>query len=136
VKKVEKNVDSPGASCIYYWESMKEALKPLPRRLQSRLDRCRQELAEAQIGLLGSVSERFMTCSTSGCHCRATPPQLHGPYYQWTTKIDGKTKTLRVGPEEVEHFHAWIAEGRRLERCVQEWRKLSLEVIQWRRDHG
>jgi len=108
---------------------MKE--KPLPRRLQARLDRCKQELSQIQIGLLGSITERFMPCGKPGCRCQADPPQLHGPYYQWTAKIDRKTKTLRLKPEEIDDFRALIAEGRRLEECIQKWRKLSLEAAEW-----
>lgn len=102
----------------------------LPHRLQRRLGRCKQELGKIQIALLGSVIERFMPCGKPGCRCQAEPPQLHGPYYQWTAKIDGKTKTLRLRPEEVEDFRAWIAEGRRLEECIREWRALSLEAVE------
>ena len=32
-------------------------------------------------------------CGTPSCRGRADPPQMHGPYWQWTAKIDGKTLT-------------------------------------------
>jgi hypothetical protein len=112
---------------------MKKPSKPLPRRLQAQLDRCRRELSEIGIGVLGTVSERFMACGNPGCRCQADPPQLHGPYYNWTTKVEGKTMTRRVQPEDVEEFRGWIAEGQRLRALVQRWRELSLEAIDWQR---
>ena len=40
----------------------------------------------AAVGLLrrGSLVRRFMPCGKPNRRCQATPPQLHGPYYQWT----------------------------------------------------
>jgi len=29
----------------------------------------------------------------AACRCHADPPQLHGPYHQWTRKKNGKTAT-------------------------------------------
>lgn len=31
--------------------------------------------------LPGSLVQRSSRCGTAGCHCRADPPQLHGPYW-------------------------------------------------------
>ena len=32
--------------------------------------------------------------------------------------------------EDLEQFRAWIAEGQRLDECILEWRKLSLEAVE------
>lgn len=103
---------------------------PLPPRLRARLARCKEELQRIEIALQGSVTERWMPCGKKGCRCQADPPQLHGPYYQWTAKISGKTKTLRLEPEEVEDFRAWIAQGQHLDERVREWRRLSVEAVE------
>jgi len=107
---------------------------PLPSKLRARFARCRAELQRIEIALQGSVTERWMPCGKSGCRCQADPPRLHGPYYQWTAKIDGKTRTLRLKSEEIEDFRIWIAQGQRLEECVREWRKLSLEAVEKSRE--
>ncbi len=103
---------------------------PLPPKLRARLAHCREELQRMEIVLQGSVTERWMPCGKPGCCCQADPPRLHGPYYQWTAKIDGKTKTLRLKPEETEDFRTWIAQGQRLEECIRKWRRLSLEAVE------
>jgi hypothetical protein len=56
----------------------------------------------ATIGLIhsGSVTRRYTRCATPGCKCHADPPQPHGPYYQWTTKNNGKTVTRRLTENE------------------------------------
>jgi hypothetical protein len=38
-----------------------------------------------------------------------TPPQAHGPYNQWTAKVNGKTVTRRLTETEAAHYREWIA---------------------------
>ena len=59
-----------------------------------------RELAEqvADIGFIaaGTITRRHTRCGKPGCRCQAEPPQPHGPYHQWTGKINGKTVTRRL----------------------------------------
>ncbi|MGH9028782.1 MAG: DUF6788 family protein, partial [Acidimicrobiales bacterium] len=41
--------------------------------------------------LPGTLTRRQTRCGRDGCRCMADPPQLHGPYWSWTRKIEGKT---------------------------------------------
>ena len=54
-----------------------------------------RELAErvADIGFIaeGTITYRHNRCGSPGCRCHTDPPQLHGHYYQWTAKVNGKT---------------------------------------------
>ena len=73
--------------------------RPTPPTLADYEQRYRELAAElATIGLIhsGSVTRRYTRCATPGCKCHADPPQPHGPYYQWTAKINGKTVTRRL----------------------------------------
>lgn len=65
----------------------------------------------------GSISETFRACGKPACACRGTDHPGHGPYYAFTRKVAGKTKTvqLRPGPrldkferevEAYKHFRA------------------------------
>ncbi len=76
----------------------------------------------------GSVVRRFMPCGKQGCRCQGTPPQLHGPYYQWTRKLRGKTVTVRLTEQEAQRIRAWIQNGRQLDTIVTEMEKLSLRM--------
>jgi len=105
-------------------------IKDLPPELRARLVRCKEEVWDVGLVLRGSVTQRWTSCGKSGCRCQAEPPRLHGPYYQWTTKVSGKTKTLRLRADEVDTFRAWIAEGRRLDGLVASWKELSFEAVQ------
>jgi len=80
------------------------------------------QLTLSRIGYFrrGTLLKRFMPCGKPGCACQATPPRLHGPYYQWTRKVAGKTVTVRLSAEQAELFEGWIAAGHELDRIVAE----------------
>jgi hypothetical protein len=86
----------------------------------------------AGIGLIsaGSLTRRFTHCNRPGCKCQADPPQLHGPYWQWTAKVAGKTVTRRLSPEEAERYSEWIANDRELRRIITEMRKLAEQAAE------
>ena len=78
----------------------------------------------------GTLLKRFMACGKPGCACQASPPRLHGPYYQWTRKVEGKTVTVRLTPEQADLMAAWIATGRELDRILRQMERLSLRVTE------
>lgn len=96
--------------------------------LQQRYEVLKKSLAGVGYVRRGSVVRRFMPCGKSGCVCQESPPQLHGPYYQWTRKIRGKTVTVRLTPEQADHLRRWIESGRELNRIVAQMERLSLRA--------
>jgi hypothetical protein len=99
------------------------------RRLQASQARIRQLAAELATspGFVspGSVVRRFMRCGKPNCRCRADPPQLHGPYWQWTRAVNGKTITRNLTEEQARLYQEWIANRRRLTRILAEMDKVS-----------
>jgi len=84
----------------------------------------------ATIGLIhsGSLTRRYTRCTTPGCKCHADPPQPHGPYYQWTAKINGKTVTRRLNETEAELYQQWIDNDRQLRRLIQQMRQIAAKA--------
>jgi Family of unknown function (DUF6788) len=94
-------------------------------RLAAHQRRYRQLAAQlADIGLIaaGSITRRYTQCTSPGCHCRADPAQPHGPYWQWTAKIDGKTVTRRLSEHEARLYQEWIANDRQLRKLISQMR--------------
>lgn len=91
-----------------------------------------RELARqvANIGLIhsGTITRRLTRCGTPGCRCHADPPSLHGPYYQWTTKIDGKTVTRRLNQTEAKLYQEWIANDRQLRSLITQMRQVAAKA--------
>jgi hypothetical protein len=80
----------------------------------------------------GSLVRRFMPCGKPGCCCQASPPALHGPYYQWTRKVRGQTVTVRLTPEEARLVAEWISNGRQLDKIVAQMESVSLRITERR----
>jgi hypothetical protein len=78
----------------------------------------------------GSLVRRFMPCGKPGCCCQASPPELHGPYYQWTRKVRGKTVTVRLTREEARLFEEWMSNGRHLDKIVAQMEVVSLRITE------
>ena len=95
---------------------------------QERYDALKRALAGVGFIRRGSLVKRFMPCGKAGCRCQATPPELHGPYYQWTRKVQGKTVTVRLTRAEAAAMEEWIANGRRLDKLVAQMQAVSLRI--------
>jgi len=86
------------------------------------------ELAQTGIALPGSLTSRTTRCQRPGCHCRASPPILHGPYPTWTRKISGRTVTRTLTPQEAERLRPYFDAHRRLRQLITELEALSIEL--------
>jgi hypothetical protein len=98
-------------------------------------DRATQERIAADLGSLGfalpgTVLERRVRCGKQGCRCHADPPVLHGPYYQWTRKVGGKTETRLLSPAQMARYASWFENARRLRTLTNELEALSLEIAE------
>lgn len=78
--------------------------------------------------LPGTLLERHIRCNKTGCRCMADPPQLHGPYYQWTRKIDGKTHTTLLTAEQLDRYRPWFDNAKKIRTLTAELEALSLEI--------
>lgn len=77
-----------------------------------------RRLAGAGFALPGTLLERTMTCGKPKCRCKADPPQLHGPYHQWTRKVDGKTVTLNITDDQLARYGPWFANAQALRAAL------------------
>jgi hypothetical protein len=86
----------------------------------------------ATIGLIhsGSLTRRYTHCQTPGCKCHADPPQPHGPYYQWTAKLNGKTITRRLNQTEADLYQEWIDNDRQLRALIQQMRQVAAKATE------
>lgn len=75
----------------------------------------------------GSLVRRFMPCGKPSCRCMGDPRALHGPYYQWTLRVRGKTKTVRLTEDQARLCEEWIANHRKLKDIVRRMEVMSLK---------
>jgi uncharacterized protein DUF6788 len=98
------------------------------RSQQARAARIAAGLAAVGLALPGTLIERHVRCGKPRCACHADPPVPHGPYWQWTRKVAGKTITRLVPDDQVADYRQWIDNDRRLRELVAELEALTLAV--------
>ena len=102
---------------------------PTPQQ-RSEARRIRQEIAKVGFVLPGSLTERYLTCTHSGCRCHGDPPRLHGPYWYWTRKVHAKTVSRSLSKEQVKEYQPWFENEKRLRVLVHELEELSMSVLE------
>jgi hypothetical protein len=75
----------------------------------------------------GSVIRRYMPCGKLSCRCKALPPQLHGPYYQWSHKIRGKTVSARLSEEKATLAKEWAEGHRKFKKLINRMERIALK---------
>jgi hypothetical protein len=102
---------------------------------EDRLADCQRRYRElaarvAGIGYIraGSIVQAANRCGKPGCHCHADPPRLHGPYWQYTAKIGGKTVTRRLTEQQARQYQEWISNDRALRELISQMRQVAAEA--------
>jgi len=104
--------------------------------LELRIDKIKRELAELGDMRPGSMSEQYNVCGTAGCHCKASPPQKHGPYYQVSFSRKCKSSTRFVKKKDVPTVRRQLRNYKRLKELVDRWIDLSTELSLLRIEAG
>ena len=87
-------------------------------------------LADLAYALPGTVADRLTRCGQPCCRCHADPPQLHGPYHQWTRKKNGRTSTRILTDDQLADYSPWFDNHRRLRELITELEALSLAIAE------
>jgi hypothetical protein len=67
----------------------------------------------------GSLFERRMKCGQAACACQHDPQAAHGPYLLLTQKVQGKTHSRYVSPEQAPVVRRQIESGRQFRERVE-----------------
>jgi hypothetical protein len=86
----------------------------------------------AQLGLLlpGTLLHRYGRCGKAQCRCHADPPTMHGPWWSWTRKVNGKTITVRLTDEQARDYQPWFDNARRLREITAHLEQLALREVE------
>jgi hypothetical protein len=101
-------------------------------RVQGRYDELLAEIAQVGYIASGSLAPRYSRCGKTNCRCHGDEPKLHGPYWHWTAKVDGKTVNRRLSDAEAAIYQVWIGNDRRLRALVEELRTVAHEALEFK----
>lgn len=82
-----------------------------PAALRQRFEQCKQELLTLDLLSQGSVT------------------QNRPGAWRWTRKVNAKTITVTLSPEQAQAFRLAIDQHRRLEKLIDEMRALSQKLL-------
>jgi hypothetical protein len=103
---------------------------PIDRQARAEARRLARELGQVGMVLPGTLSRRSTRCGRSGCHCHDDPPQLHGPYWWWTRKVNAKTVTRLLTDEQAADYQQWFDNMKALRSIVSELEDLALKILE------
>jgi hypothetical protein len=91
---------------------------------EEKIRQVKKQLLELGPMLPGSLSEQWNVCGTPACKCKdPINPVRHGPYYQLSFSVKGRSSTLFVRRNE-------ISEARRRVRRYQRFKELTMALTQ------
>jgi hypothetical protein len=108
---------------------MNDLLSPL---IDDRSELVRQisELGDFQPG---SITSATRPCGKPGCHCAKPNDPGHGPHFQLTQKVDGKTVTQNLpSPAAVRKAETEIAQYRRFRTLTDELVNVNRKICRLR----
>ena len=94
-----------------------------------RFQELKRGLDQLEYFCKGTVLKRMTKCGKAYCACRSDPDKRHGPYFELTYKIEGKTVNVRLSPEAAPLYKAASAQFRKLKTTLQRLEKTSQAVL-------
>jgi len=95
-------------------------------RLQARHRALAARLSEIGFLTRGSVVKATTTCGKPSCRCHTDAAARHGPYWQWTRAVEGKTITRRLTEAEALRYREWVGNRRQAVRILEQMEELCL----------
>jgi len=100
----------------------------------ARIRRIKDALSRLGPILRGSLSTQWNVCGKPGCRCKdPKKPRKHGPYYQLSFTIDGKSSSVFVKKDDLKALRECIKRYKRFRALNTEL--LAAHVL-WARNGG
>ena len=98
-------------------------------RHAQRFQELKRGLDQLEYFCKGTVLKRMMKCGKAYCACASDPAKRHGPYFELTYKVDGKTVNVRLSLEAAPLYQAASLQFRKLKALLKRLEKLSQTIL-------
>ena len=90
---------------------------------ERKVEQLNKKLVQLGPMLPGSISEQWNVCGTPGCRCKdPDEPVKHGPYYQLSYTVGGKSSTMFIKKED-------LPEARRRLKRYKQFKELCSDLV-------
>ena len=107
----------------------KPSAASVARAPAERFRQARQDLLQIEYFLKGTVLKRMMRCGRPQCACHRDPAKRHGPYCEWTYKVNGKTVNVKLTAESAPLYKAATRQQRKLKTILARLERLSRTAL-------
>jgi hypothetical protein len=97
----------------------------LMNNYEQKFSKLKQKICEIDLPIPGTLHIQYRKCGKANCRCHESKDHLHGPYYLWYRKIDGKLKTTVIDVKDIEKYQQWITNRQELELLTNEMIRLG-----------
>lgn len=98
-------------------------------RYQHQYQQLKAALATLDYFCKGTVLSRTLRCGRTTCPCRHDRARRHGPYFEWTYKVAGKTVHHRLSPQTAKIYQEGAAQYRKLKSLLHRMERLSRRAL-------
>lgn len=104
--------------------------RPSPLRTSAqRFAEALREIRQVEYFLKGTVLKRMMKCGQPRCACHRDPAKRHGPYFEWTYKVRGKTVNVKLSAQAAPLYQAAARQHRKLKAVLTRLERLSRTAL-------
>ncbi|HUJ82875.1 MAG TPA: DUF6788 family protein [Candidatus Acidoferrales bacterium] len=103
----------------------KNVKDPVLARYREQYRELTASLGELGYFCKGTVLSRTLKCGRATCPCANDPKKRHGPYFEWTYKVAGKTVHHRLSAQEAKVYEDGAAEYRKLKLLLRRMEDIS-----------
>ncbi|MBN1472609.1 MAG: hypothetical protein JW925_12575 [Syntrophaceae bacterium] len=86
---------------------------------KKRYEQLKKMIGDVEYILKGTITDRYYDLGGKTC----------GPYYQWTFKEGGKTKTVNLSKEQNEEYGKAIRNYKKIKEILKEMEEISLQIL-------
>jgi len=101
-------------------------------KLKEEFDRIKGEVCSISYLKKGSLTKCYQTCGNKSCRCHKDKKYRHGPYWWWSTKENGKTKSILVPEGMLSEVRSYIDNYKLLKSRIKILEEISEKIIKIR----
>ena len=85
---------------------------------ERRINELKQQLYKVGIPIPGSIHISYRRCGKKSCRCQLSDDNLHGPYYVWYRRENGRLTTQSIKKEDIHLYKEWIKNREKMEMII------------------
>jgi hypothetical protein len=103
------------------------------KRLQGKIEAIKKKLLTIEDMRPGSLSKQYNVCGKPTCRCKdPLRPKKHGPYYNLSYTLGGRSRTEFVKKDQVKLVKKQIEAFRLFKKLTNQWAQLAWQVARLR----